>query len=83
MQINHFYTLFLFHALGLQVLLRKLKQNNDEVVEHALKVRQAWALCKYFELFKLYKNAPKMSSYIIDWFIERERKRALKKLIKA
>ena len=65
------------------MLLRKLTQNTDEVVEHALKVRKAWANCKYFELFKLYKNAPKMSSFIMDWFINRERKKAFKRLIKA
>lgn len=68
---------------GLQIILRKLTQNTDEVVEHALKVRKAWANCKYFELFKLYKNAPKMSSFVMDWFINRERKKALKRLIKA
>lgn len=68
----------------MQVLLRKLsKQKDDEVIEHALKVRAAWANRRYYELFKLYKCAPKMSSYIMVWFIERERKRAFKILIKA
>lgn len=74
---------FCLLSQGLQILLRKLTQNTDEVVEHALKVRKAWANCIYFELFKLYKNAPKMSSFIMDWFINRERKKALKRLIKA
>jgi len=77
------YLIFTEDHSGLQVLLRKLKQNNDEVIGHALKVRKAWATGKHYELFKLFKNAPKMSSFVMDWFIERERKRALKKLIKA
>lgn len=77
------YLIFTEDHSGLQVLLRKLTQNSDEVVVHALKVRKAWANCRYYELFKLYKNAPKMSKFIMVWFINRERKRAFKILIKA
>jgi len=77
------YLIFTEDQTGLQVLLRKLKKIKDEVVEHALKVRKAWALNQYYDLFKLYKSAPKMSMYVMDWFIERERRRAFLKLVKA
>merc|ERR1719245_2599171 len=59
------------------------QEKEDECISHVIKLRQAWAEKNYVRFFTLYKSAPKMSGYLIDWFIDRERKAALKIMIKA
>lgn len=59
------------------------EDRQDECLAHALKLRTAWSLNNFHRFFKLFKKAPKMAGYLIDWFADRERKAALKIMIKA
>lgn len=59
------------------------EEKSDECVSHALEVRSSWALANFRRFFRLYNQAPRMSAHLISWFADRERKIALKTLIKA
>lgn len=59
------------------------EEKADECVAHALEVRSSWALANFRRFFRLYNKAPRMSAHLISWFADRERKIALKTLIKA
>ncbi|CAA3004913.1 Hypothetical predicted protein, partial [Olea europaea subsp. europaea] len=74
------YLIYTENTTELQLTLSKLPRDSLQhpVVDHALKVRRAWSLANYYRLFSLYKQSPAMSAKLMDWFIERERKQALK-----
>ena len=62
-------------------LTASMKQ--DECISFALQLRSSWSLCDYHRFFRLYAKAPRMSGFLIDWFVERERKAAMKLILKS
>lgn len=65
----------------LATLTKECKQ--DSCIDFALKVRSAWSLNNYHRFLLLYGKAPKMAGYLLDWFVDRERKNALKAITKS
>ena len=79
------YQIYIENTTELQQTLSRLPCDSYKhpVVDHALKVRRAWSLCNYHKFFHLYKNAPAMSAKVMDWFVDRERKQAMKMIAKS
>ncbi|GAA5871909.1 hypothetical protein JCM16303_000912 [Sporobolomyces ruberrimus] len=79
------YLLFSRNRAELNNTLRELTpdQKVDESVSHALAVRLALSEGNYTRLFRLFNAAPKMSGYVMDSFVPRERVTALVTMCKA
>lgn len=75
----------MFHLLDLTSALAELSgdEKSDDCMTFVLKLRTAWSLQNYHRFFQLYLKAPKMSGYLIDWFVGRVRKAALRIIIKS
>jgi len=79
------YYMYTKSELDIIKLLAELtaEEKEDSNISHALKIRTAWSLGNYQRFFRLYTTAPAMSGFLIDWFVDRERKKALSQMIKS
>ncbi|KAJ1954044.1 hypothetical protein EC988_002646, partial [Linderina pennispora] len=59
------------------------KERFSSEVDHALRVRAAWASGNYHRFFELYRIAPNMGVFLMDHFADRERCAALRTMCKA
>lgn len=59
-----------------------IEEKSHSVVSYALKFRSAWGVSNYHKMFVMYSVAPLMAGYLIEWFLDRERKEYLKCIIK-
>ncbi|XP_072947452.1 leukocyte receptor cluster member 8 isoform X2 [Epargyreus clarus] len=79
------YYIFTKNSLDIIGIFRHLSKEErlNDCIKHALKTRHAWATRNLHKFFILYKVAPLMAGYLIDWFVERERKDYLKCILKS
>ncbi|CAG0900012.1 unnamed protein product [Darwinula stevensoni] len=79
------YSIFTANTLDLTTMLSQLTPGEKEnvYIKHALRVRSAWWLNNYQKFFRLYHKAPGMAGYVMDWMMPRERKNAIKTIVKA
>ena len=56
---------------------------SDAAVNHALMLSSAWYMSNYHRFFELYRQTPNHGRDLVDLFIDRERKAALKTIAKA
>ena len=59
------------------------EEKKDECIAHAIEMTSAWNTSDYYRVFKLFRSAPKMSAFLVSWFLDRERRKALRALVKA
>ncbi|KAL5473074.1 hypothetical protein EMCRGX_G027515 [Ephydatia muelleri] len=80
-----FYLMLTNSTADLSSLLGELTPplRSNPCIGHALKVQQAWSLGDYHQFFKLYRVAPNMGRSLLDLFVERERRTALKTIVRA
>lgn len=59
------------------------EQRKDEAVKHALATRSALVVGNYCAFFRLYRDAPNMGAYLMDYYVKRERLTALSCICRA
>uniref|UniRef100_A0A915D161 SAC3/GANP/THP3 conserved domain-containing protein n=1 Tax=Ditylenchus dipsaci TaxID=166011 RepID=A0A915D161_9BILA len=71
--------------LDVSTLLDELQSDalKDQCMNFALSVWDAWSSQNYVRFFRLYSNAPKMTGYVMDMFVDRERKQFCMSILKA
>ncbi|KAL3098962.1 hypothetical protein niasHS_000950 [Heterodera schachtii] len=79
------YYIYMRETLDVAYLLDELVPEAiaDECMGFALMVWDAWSMDNYIKLFRLYSKAPKMTGYVMDMFIDRERTEFLITVLKA
>lgn len=77
------FVLFCFVDLTKTIVELTPEERQDPCVAFALKLSSACILNNYKVFFKLYREAPRMASYLIDLFVPRMRKAAVISMIKA
>uniref|UniRef100_A0A0K0D9P8 SAC3_GANP domain-containing protein n=1 Tax=Angiostrongylus cantonensis TaxID=6313 RepID=A0A0K0D9P8_ANGCA len=79
------YYIAMTNTLDISSLLKGIpdKMQSDECVSFAMRVRRAISLGNFVTLFRLFNAAPKMCPYLMDLFVERERKSALVHIFKS
>ncbi|CAK1586150.1 unnamed protein product [Parnassius mnemosyne] len=79
------YYIFTKNTLDLTTIFQFLSKEDreNECIKHALLTRCAWATGNLHKFFLLYKTAPLMAGYLMDWFVDRERKQFMRYIIKS
>ncbi|KAF1762390.1 hypothetical protein GCK72_010652 [Caenorhabditis remanei] len=79
------YYIAMDNKIDINALLRELtpELKEDKCIDFALNVRRAVTMNNYIKFFKLFKSAPRMCPYIMDLFVDRERKKAIGIITKA
>lgn len=56
---------------------------SDIAVKHAIKLMKAWSFGNYYRFFQLYPSTPHYGRHLVDLFMERQKRNALRTLSKA